>query len=199
MSNKRNEFYSPAVRCTWANLARPDEFRGSKKHTIQIEVTPELEKKVAEQFGIASMTKETVAGFLPAKGDYPAAVTVKTTEFTKKNEERWAGNLVDIKGQPLPDYLPGSGDTVRVKIWVTENEKLSFWLNGIQVLEQTQSSGGASGWEDMSGDEPVPAAPAAPVKEACGDCPTAGCDDCPTPAAPAAPAPATADSSGLPF
>lgn len=164
MSNKRNEIYTPSVRCTWANLARPDEFRGSKKHTIQVEMTPEFEALLKERFGVSAINKDTCAGFMPAKGEYPAAVTIKTTEFTKQNKDRWAGNLVDIKGQPLADYLPGSGDTVRVKVWVTENEKISLWLNGIQVVEQTQASGGAGGWEDLSGDEPTPAA--APAAEA---------------------------------
>lgn len=160
MSNKRNEIYSPTVRCTWANLARPDEFKGSKKHTIQVEMTPEFENVLKTRFGLSTIDKNTVAGFLPAKGEYPAAVTIKTTEFTKQGKDRWAGNLVDIKGQTLEDYLPGSGDQVRVKIWVTENEKISLWLNGIQVIEQTQT-GSAGGWEDLSGDEPVPAAPVA--------------------------------------
>ena len=169
MSNKRNEIYTPTVRCTWANLARPDEFRGSKKHTVQVEMTPEFEALLKERFGVSAINKDTVAGFMPAKGEYPAAVTIKTTEFTKKNQERWAGNLVDIKGQPLEDYLPGSGDQVRVKVWVTENEKISLWLNGIQVVEQTQVSGGAGGWEDLSGDEPAPAAEPAPTADATED------------------------------
>lgn len=165
MSNKRNEIYTPAVRCTWANLLRPDEFRGSKKHTVQIEVTPELEALIAQRFGVDKLNKDTVAGYLPAKGDYPAAVTVKTTQFTKDNIDRWAGTVVDNTGKPMENYLPGSGDTVRLKVWVTEKEKLGFWLNGIQVVEATQGDadgGGGGGWEDMSGNEAAPAAAPAP-------------------------------------
>jgi hypothetical protein len=158
MSNKRNEIYTPAVRCTWANLIRPDEFRGSKKHTVQIEVTPELEDLIAQRFGVDKLNKDTVSGYLPAKGDYPAAVTVKTTQFTKDNIDRWAGTIVDSTGKAMEDYLPGSGDTVRLKVWVTEKEKLGLWLNGIQVVEATQASGGgggSEGWEDMSDGDTV--------------------------------------------
>ena len=38
MANRNNELYSPVVEIAWANLRKPDEFRGSKKHINNLHI-----------------------------------------------------------------------------------------------------------------------------------------------------------------
>ena len=169
MSNKANELYTSAVPVSRAYLMAPDTAFNAKKHAINIVVTDELEGQIKSQFGITELNKDTCAGFMPAKDEYPPVLTVKTTEFTKKNEEQYAGPIVDIRGQKMENYFPGKGDTVRVKCWVRNNDgKLSFWLNGIQVVEATREAGGGNGWDDMSSGDEAPAVetPATPTAAA---------------------------------
>lgn len=187
MANRNQEIYSTVVDVAWANLRRPDEFRGSKKHDLQVVVNPEFKAQL-DEIGMP------LTGTYTGKESGDTIVKVKTTEFTKKGEESY-GNIVDSQGKKT-DYFPGKGDKVRVKIWVREWEgKASLFLSGVQVIEANGSTG-SSGWEtteggyQSEGKEAAPAAPA-PADTECSDCPAAGCDDCPK-------ADST-DSADLPF
>jgi len=168
-TDKRGELYTPELPITWSYLRQPDEAFNAKKHAVQVVVTPEMQELCKERFGISDWSKDTVAGMYRGTENNDIILTVKTTEFTKKNEEVYGGPIVDAKGQKLDGYYPTKGDTARLKCWVNTGPsgKLGFWLNGIQVIEQNGSGGGGgnAGWDDMSGGDnsaaPATEAPAA--------------------------------------
>ena len=169
MANRNNELYSPVVEVAWANLRKPDEFRGSKKHDVQVVVNDEF--------------KTQLDGFnMPLNGTYTGKesgdtiVKVKTTEFTKQNKDEY-GRIVDSKGKKT-DYFPAKGDKVRLKIWAREWEgKMSLFLSGVQVIEANNTS--MSGWEEH--DDGFVTEPVAASTECCenpSDCssPDVPCD-----------------------
>lgn len=138
MANRNNELYSPVVEVAWANLRRPDEFRGSKKHDVQVVVNDEFKKQL-DAFNMP------LNGTYTGKESGDTIVKVKTTEFTKQNKDEY-GRIVDSKGRKT-DYFPAKGDKVRLKIWAREWEgKMSLFLSGVQVIEANNTS--TSGWEE---------------------------------------------------
>ena len=184
MANRNQSITSPTVDVAWANLRRPDEFRGSKKHDIQVVINDEFKAQL-DKIGMP------LTGTYVGKESGDTIVKVKTTEFTKKGEDLY-GKIVDSSNKPTK-YFPGKGDKVRLSIWVREWEgKASLFLNGVQVIEangQTSDTGFTAvdgGFQDASAPAEAPA-PAAADPE-CSDCPAAGCDDCPN-----------TDSADLPF
>ena len=137
MANRNNELYSPVVEVAWANLRKPDEFRGSKKHDIQVVVNEDFKKQL-DAFNMP------LNGTYTGKESGDTIVKVKTTEFTKQNKDQY-GRIVDSRGVKT-DYFPAKGDKVRLKIWAREWEgKMSLFLSGVQVIEANNSS--SSGWE----------------------------------------------------
>ena len=138
MANRNNELYSPVVEVAWANLRKPDEFRGSKKHDVQVVVNDEFKKQL-DAFNMP------LNGTYTGKESGDTIVKVKTTEFTKQNKDEY-GRIVDSKGRKT-DYFPAKGDKVRLKIWAREWEgKMSLFLSGVQVIEANNTS--TSGWEE---------------------------------------------------
>jgi hypothetical protein len=137
MANRNNELYSPVVEVAWANLRKPDEFRGSKKHDVQVVVNEEFQAQI-DKLGMP------LNGTYTGKESGDTIVKVKTTEFTKMDKDEY-GRIVDSKGHKT-DYFPSKGDKVRLKIWAREWEgKMSLFLSGVQVIEANGS--GSSGWE----------------------------------------------------
>lgn len=138
MANRNNELYSPVVEVAWANLRKPDEFRGSKKHDVQVVVNDDFKKQL-DAFNMP------LNGTYTGKESGDTIVKVKTTEFTKQNKDEY-GRIVDSKGRKT-DYFPAKGDKVRLKIWAREWEgKMSLFLSGVQVIEANNTS--TSGWEE---------------------------------------------------
>lgn len=169
MANRNNEIYSPSVLVAWSNLRRPDEFRGTKKHDIQVVVNSEFQKQL-DALGMP------LNGTYTGKETGDLIVKVKTTEFTKKNEDQY-GRIVDSQGQKT-DYFPTKGDMVRLKIWVREWEgKASLFLSGVQVIEANGSTGADGGWETVDGGFTGEAAPAAAPESA--PAPTTPSEDLP--------------------
>lgn len=137
MANRNNELYSPVVEVAWANLRKPDEFRGSKKHDVQVVVNEEFQAHI-DKLGMP------LNGTYTGKESGDLIVKVKTTEFTKQNKDEY-GRIVDSKGIKT-DYYPQKGDKVRLKIWAREWEgKMSLFLSGVQVIEANGSM--SSGWD----------------------------------------------------
>jgi hypothetical protein len=137
MADRKNEIYSPVVEVAWANLRKPDEFRGSRKHDVQVVVNEEFKVQI-DALGMP------LNGTYVGKESGDTIVKVKTTEFTKQDREEY-GRIVDSKGVKT-DYYPQKGDKVRLKIWAREWEgKMSLFLSGVQVIEANGSM--SSGWD----------------------------------------------------
>jgi len=163
MANRNNELYSPVVEIAWANLRKPDEFRGSKKHDVQVVVNEEFQAQI-DKFGMP------LNGTYTGKDSGDTIVKVKTTEFTKQDKDEY-GRIVDSKGVKT-DYFPQKGDKVRLKIWAREWEgKMSLFLSGVQVIEANGSM--SSGWETH--DDGFVTEDSTAKEECCGEPET--CDD----------------------
>lgn len=136
MATRNNEIATDTLLVEWSNLMQPDEFRGSKKHDIQVVVDADFQAQL-DAIG------------LPLTGVYEnkegkSIAKIKTTQFTKKGVDQY-GDIFDSQGQRT-DYFPRKGDMVRVKIWVREYEgKAGLWLSGIQVIEANSEDAGSSG------------------------------------------------------
>jgi hypothetical protein len=182
MANRNNELYSPVVEVAWANLRKPDEFRGSRKHDVQVVVNDEFKTQL-DGFNMP------LTGTYVGKESGDTIVKVKTTEFTKQDKNEY-GRIVDSKGHKT-DYFPQKGDKVRLKIWAREWEgKMSLFLSGVQVIEANNQSG--SGWEEHEGGY---IAAETSTKECCNDPET--CED--TSCEKVAAGGSNIDSKDLPF
>ena len=172
MAIRKNEIKTDSLLVEWSNLMRPDEFRGSKKHDIQVVVDADFQAQL-DEIGIPlTGTYENKEGKTIAK--------IKTTQFTKKGLEAY-GDIVDSQGNKT-DYFPRKGDMVRVKIWVREYEgKAGLWLSGIMVVEANSDAGGGGGWEPVEGGFTgnAPVAPAADTSEEVSPEPPVDKDDLP--------------------
>ena len=134
MAKRSNEIITNNLNVVWANLRRPDEFRGSKKHDISVVLSDDLKAQLSEM-GYSAYT-----GSYVGKESGDTIVKVKTTEFINKGQDQY-GNIVDSQGQRT-DYFPQGGDVVRLKVWVRDFEgKASLFLNGVQVVEANGDSG----------------------------------------------------------
>ena len=80
MANRKNELYSPVVEVAWANLRKPDEFRGSVKHDVQVVVNEEFKVQI-DALGMP------LNGTYVGKESGDTIVKVKTTEFTKQDKQ----------------------------------------------------------------------------------------------------------------
>ena len=143
MANRNNEIATDTLLVEWSNLMKPDEFRGSKKHDIQVVVDADFQAQLDEIGMPLTGTYENKEGKTIAK--------IKTTQFTKKGVDQY-GDIFDSQGQ-RSDYFPRKGDMVRVKIWVREYEgKAGLWLSGIQVIEANgEGAGGTAGFAPVEG------------------------------------------------
>lgn len=167
MAKRSNEITTSTVDVVWANLRRPDEFRGSKKHDISIVMNDDLKQKLSE-LGYSDYCSSYVG---KESGDL--IIKVKTTDAIVKRNLDTYDKIVDSKGKST-DYIPQGGDKVRVKIWVRDFEgKASLFLNGVQVVEANGDTG--SGWDEVEGGFESSSDTAE-----CNNCPAEGCDDCPS-------------------
>jgi hypothetical protein len=159
MAQRSNEIATDNLLVEWSNLMQPDEFRGSKKHDIQVVVDADFQAQLDAIGMPLTGTYENKEGKTIAK--------IKTTQFTKKNVDQY-GDIFDSQGQRT-DYFPRKGDVVRVKIWVREYEgKAGLWLSGIQVIEaNSEAASSSGGFAPVEGGftGSAPAAPAATTSE----------------------------------
>lgn len=162
MSKKNSLFNSNTVEVTWANIADPDEYRGTLKHQIQVIADEELTTLLE---GHANGAK--ING-LRQDAEGRSILKAKSSVYTKEGETRF-GRVFDSVGKDT-DINPYRGDKVRLRLspFTLNDGSVSFFLNAVQIVEKVEYAGGASssGFDAVEGGfeaASVPAAPAAPV------------------------------------
>lgn len=147
MSKKNELFNTPTVKVAWANIADPDEYRGTMKHQIQVIVTPELQKILDEKAGGADINGMRV----DAEGN--TILKAKSSVFTKEGEVRF-GRVFDATGKDT-DVNPYKNDSVRLRLspFRLENGSVSFFLNAVQIIEKLEYAGSNadSGFDAVEG------------------------------------------------
>lgn len=148
MSKKNELFNTPSVKVAWANIADPDEYRGTMKHQIQVVVTPELQELID---GVANGAD--ING-LRQDNEGNTILKAKSSVYTKEGEVRF-GRVFDATGKDT-DVNPYKNDTVRLRLspFRLENGSVSFFLNAVQIIEKIEyvgGSGGGSGFDAVEG------------------------------------------------
>lgn len=164
-SSKSTLYRIEDVNVVWANLRKPDEFRGSRKHDISVVISAE------QQAEIQKLTNGgEVAGIRTGdQGDI--ILKAKTTVFTKQGLERF-DKIFDSTPKQV-DTIIGRGDRVNlnVSIYNFDANRFTVLLNGVQLIEknpefaQSGSSNG-SGFGAIEGGFEGTAAPAADAASA---------------------------------
>ena len=159
-SSKSTLFRIENVNVVWANLRKPDEFRGSKKHDISVVITPEQQ---------AEMLKLTNGGDIAGirTGDQGDIILkAKTTVFTKQGLESF-DKIFDCEPKQI-DSIIGRGDRVNlnVSIYNFDANRYTVLLNGVQLIEKnpefaSAGSGNGTGFGAVDGGFTGTAAPAA--------------------------------------
>lgn len=165
MSSKNPMFNTPALDVRWADIARPDSFKGSLKHQIQVIVTDEMLNLLKEYAGTRKING------LREDGDN-TIFKAKSVVYTRDGKERFE-RVYDSQGT-LTEENPFGGDVVSLRLSAAELDdgSMSFYLNAIQILHKnSQSSDGGSPFDSVDGGfvspevttttEEVPAAAAA--------------------------------------
>ena len=147
MSKKNELFNTPSVKVAWANIADPDEYRGTMKHQIQVIVTPELQEIIE---GVADGAE--ING-LRQDNEGNTILKAKSSVYTKEGEVRF-GRVFDATGKDT-DVNPYKNDTVRLRLspFRLDNGSVSFFLNAVQIIEKLEytGSGGGSGFDAVEG------------------------------------------------
>lgn len=148
MSKKNELFNTPSVKVAWANIADPDEYRGTMKHQIQVYVTPELQELIE---GVADGAE--ING-LRQDNEGNTILKAKSSVYTKEGEVRF-GRVFDATGKDT-DVNPYKNDTVRLRLspFRLDNGSVSFFLNAVQIIEKVEyvgGSGGGSGFDAVEG------------------------------------------------
>lgn len=172
------------VSVVWANLAKADEFRGSKKHDISVVISEEQLKEIKAITGGG-----TIAGVREGeKGDL--ILKAKTTVFTKQGLDRF-DKVYDCEPKQISTII-GRGDTVslNVSVYNFDEGRYTILLNGVQLIEKNPDfaeggSGGSSGFGSVDGGFT-------------GSAPDT-VDEAPAPAASTPSAAAGGETDGLPF
>ena len=138
------------VNVVWANLSKPDEFRGSKKHDISVVISEEQKEEI---------DKITNGGDLAGirTGDQGDLILkAKTTVFTKQGLERF-DKIFDCTPKQI-DTIIGRGDQVNinVSIYNFDADRYTVLLNGVQLIEKNPEyanagGGGGSGFGSIDG------------------------------------------------
>lgn len=165
MSKKNELFNTSSVKVSWANIADPDEYRGTVKHQIQVIVDDEcmaIIKKAANGSKVNGMREDAEGNII---------LKAKSTVYTKEGETRF-GRVFDANGKET-DVNPYRGDTVRLRLspFSLENGTVSFFLNAVQIVEKIEytSAGGGSGFDAVEGGFTAEAAAPAPEADVAGE------------------------------
>ena len=162
MSKKNELFNTSSVKVSWANIADPDEYRGTIKHQIQVIVDDECQKLI----DAAAKGKKINGMREDAEGNM--ILKAKSTVYTKEGETRF-GRVFDATGKDT-DVNPYRGDTVRLRLspFSLQDGSVSFFLNAVQIVEKVEytSAGGGSGFDAVEGGFSAEAAAPAPAADA---------------------------------
>tara|TARA_R100001594_G_scaffold144691_1_gene194079 strand:+ start:417 stop:917 length:501 start_codon:yes stop_codon:yes gene_type:complete len=158
--NKPSTFTTEVVDVVWSHLHAPDDKFGadSSNHNITILVDSALQKELDE---IVKNTAATKINGMRVDDEGRTMLKVKSKSFVKK----------DVKVFPCRDAkankteaVPFGGDKVRLRLSpavLTRDQSLSFYLNGVQIIEKNiMDTGGFEATDGFDGSDFV-----APVKE----------------------------------
>lgn len=150
MATKIPSLITPTVPVIWAHLHRPDTNFGpdSANHNITIEVDDDLYQTLEEIRSSNGAAK--INGFKNADDNGPRRLKVKS----KVHVEGGANfPCVDASNQDT-DACPFGGDKVRVRLAprvLSRDNSMSFYLNGVQIIEKNSDSGGGGGFDAVEG------------------------------------------------
>jgi len=163
---KLPQFVTETLECKWSNLLKPDTAFGeaSANHNITVVLDKKLETKlqdILKKSGakkINGIYEKEGAKFLKVK----SRIHIEAGKFP----------CVDSNAQET-DVVAFGGDKVRLKLApaiVARDKSLSFYLNGVQIVERGEgnaSSSGSSGFSTVTGgfSAPKTAEPAAVAVE----------------------------------
>ena len=170
MATKNPMFNTAPAIVNWANIADPDEFRGTVKHQIQVIADADCVAKLREYSGDAKINglREDAEGRMIFKS--------KSSVFTNEGKTRFE-RVYDATGK-LTDVNPYRDDTVGLRLSVKQltDGSFSFFLNGLQIIKKAPRGEGAGGpfgaveggFEDTTSDpfESVDTPEAAPAADA---------------------------------
>jgi hypothetical protein len=144
---KNELFNTPSVKVVWANIADPDEYRGTIKHQIQVQVTPELQELLDEKSGGSDING------LRQDNEGNTILKAKSSVYTKEGEVRF-GRVFDATGKDT-EVNPYKNDTVRLRLspFKLDNGSVSFFLNAVQIVEKLEyvGSDGGGGFDAVEG------------------------------------------------
>ena len=169
MSKKNELFNTPSVKVSWANIADPDEYRGTVKHQIQVIVDDEC------MAALNTAAKGSKINGLREDAEGNQILKAKSTVYTKEGETRF-GRVFDSAGKET-EVNPYRGDTVRLRLspFKLQDNSVSFFLNAVQIVEKVEytAAGGSSGFDSVDGGftAEAPAAEAPVVAEDSDDLP----------------------------
>jgi len=154
---KLPQFVTETLECKWSNLLKPDTAFGeaSANHNITVVLDKKLETKLQDILKKSGAKK--INGIYEKEG----------TKFLKVKSrihiEAGKFPCVDSNAQET-DVVAFGGDKVRLKLApaiVARDKSLSFYLNGVQIVERGEgnaSSSGSSGFSTVTGGFSAPKA-----------------------------------------
>ena len=164
MAKKSLLFNTTDAIVTWANIADPDEYRGTLKHQIQVRVDEGLSKLLNEKAAGAKING------LREDNEGNTILKAKSSVYTKEGETRF-GRVFDASGKET-DVNPYRGDTVRLRLspFTLNDGSVSFFLNAVQIVNKIEYAGSSgSGFDAVDGgfvaEEAAPAPAAAPAAD----------------------------------
>ncbi len=135
-TNKKSKYYRlEKVPVHWANLFRPDEFRGSKKHDVTVIIS---QSQYDEMLSLAGV--ERLAGVrVGEQGDI--LCKAKSTVFTRQGEDVYQ-NCFDSAGNQMKPLI-GKSDVVNVNVGLYEYSDglYTITLGGVQLIEKHSEFG----------------------------------------------------------
>lgn len=161
MDNKYGKsLFTEDVRVEWSHLHKPDVKFGNPHHSLTVQLDDGLLAMLEE-------TKESLGGKkINGMGETKEGVkTVKFRNVLKAKEGIQTFPCVDADAKPTK-ALPFGGDLCRVKMTpclLGRDESISFYLEGVQIIEKNDTTGMNSGFtktegfrdEDMASEPPA--------------------------------------------
>ena len=154
MANKTTNFVTETVEVKWSHLHRPDDKFGedTANHNITVVVDKTLQKAMD---AVVKETGATKINGMREDDDGNTLLKAKTNWFVKKNIKVFP--CVDANATAT-EALPFQGDQVRLRlapIMIDRDGSLSFFLNGIQIIEKTdrEYTGGFDKTKGFDGSE----------------------------------------------
>tara|TARA_R100000458_G_C8276181_1_gene251419 strand:+ start:3568 stop:4092 length:525 start_codon:yes stop_codon:yes gene_type:complete len=150
MTTKISPFTTDTLDCIWSHLHAPDDKFGadSANHSITVMVDKQLQMKLDE------IMKETGADKINGmRVDDEGRTLLKAKSKTLVKKGIKAFPCRDAAAERTEAVAFG-GDKVRLRLApavLTRDGSLSFYLNGVQIIEKNERDGGTGGFEATEG------------------------------------------------